>query len=206
MKIGVDVDGVLADFVTAYNEVILKHTSIIIPPPSDSYPDVWEYDVAAGLTPEQLKTIWADIIKRPHFWGMLHALPGVPNALWKLSRLREEHDIYFITSRPGARAKYYTEMWLAWHGFDKATVIITGKAKDKGLIAQGLGLDIFIEDNATNLATVMDHVPELEGYLIDKPYNRGEEQRGLVECTYYRVASVGEAIDQIFEMRLREAA
>jgi uncharacterized HAD superfamily protein len=194
MKIGIDIDGVLADFVTSYNALIRERTGIHIPPASDTYPDVWEYDVAAGLTSEQLGMLWAEI-RKGQFWATLHALPGAVEDLQRLWELRRDHDIYFITSRPGLKAKRLTEQWLSWHGYPDATVLITKGAKEKALVAAGLELDVFVEDNATNLATIMNMNPKLAPYLIDRPYNRGEQQRHLTGRDYWRVERVGDSLD-----------
>lgn len=169
MKLGFDLDGVLADFNTAFIELIRQQTGIVLPRPSATYPDVWNYHVAGGVTPEQEIALW-NTIGHSQFWGTLHAYPETLEVLDKLTKLRfEGHDIYFVTSRPGEKAKFLTERWLSLHGMNNPTVLVTS---DKGPVVQGLGLEAFIDDKPENLTEIDKASPSTRLYLYDAPYNR----------------------------------
>lgn len=216
MKIGVDIDGVVADFVSAYSELINKTAGLNLQPQSDTYPTEWYYERAAGLTKKDENTVW-NHIRTTGFWGTLHALPGAVDALTRLWKLEREHDIYFITSRPGTRAKWLTQQWLSWHGFANATVLL---ANDKGSIAKGLELDVMIEDKPENLEAVLlnGNRGKTQGYMIDRPYNRKWQKENqnavrfsdMFEMVAYPVIVVknlNEALDLMFEpLALKEAA
>lgn len=172
MKLGIDVDGVVADFVTGYTDLIRQKFGIRLPPRSDSYPDVWDFELAGGVTKAQRSEL-LEHIKSTEFFGALYPENRRTfDALQRLSEATYHHDVYFITQRSGARAKWLTEKWLGWHGFVKPpTVLIVNGAEGKGLIAKALGLDVFVDDKPENLMAVLRATEGLRAYLIDKPYN-----------------------------------
>lgn len=167
MRIGCDIDGVLADFNTAFIDLIKRQTGIQFPRPSSTYPDTWNYHRPL-VAKFQEDALW-EHIKTTGFWGQLHALPGAVEALTMLDKVRRDHDIYFITSRPGNRAKWLSEQWLSWHGFFQATVLI---ADEKGPVAKGLMLDIFVDDKPENIVDVAEARKKTRCYLINRPYNQ----------------------------------
>ncbi len=57
----------------------------------------------------------------------------------------------------------------------------------KGLIAQSLRLDVYIDDNYDNVRSVALCSPLTRNYLLDRAYNRLGEPDGVV-----RVGTVGE--------------
>lgn len=193
MKIGIDMDGVLCDFVKGYNALAKAHLNINLPYPAQT----WNWHLDNGMTQAQADRLW-EIIKTTTFHGTLLPLDGAIEAIERLNKLSHQgNDIYFITSRSGALAKFYAEMWLAFHGMDRPTVLI---AKDKGPIAAGLLLDMFVDDLPDNIVTV-GKASAARLYLIDHPYNQSPnvidlEQKsayGLREV--YRVANLSAVLD-----------
>lgn len=209
MKIGIDVDGVLANFNESYIELIKKETGIALPKPDATYPDQWHYERAGGVTREQENRIWEEI-KSTQFWGTLQPMAGALDALRRLNALRFTGvQSYFITSRPGRMAKFYTEMWLKFHGMDMPTVVI---ADDKGSVAKGIVLDVFVDDKPENIQDVAATTARTRVYLIDQPYNR-EYQQALKEYPDLRdaraivVGSLSEVLDrEIPQSKLKRAA
>ncbi len=190
MRIGVDIDGVLADLNRAYIRLIEQETGIILPPVSDSYPDCWHY--AEKFVPEpELNRVW-EFIKDPanHFWAKLAPLPGAPAAVGVLAR--SPHDVYYITNRPGKTAKMQTEIWLKGLGMAMPTVLLSNQ---KGPVAVGLALDIFIDDRLDNcfdvlMATRQWHSKQAtKVYVVDAPYNRVNHYNAVE-----RVKSVSDAL------------
>jgi uncharacterized HAD superfamily protein len=88
-------------------------------------------------------------------------------------------------------AKYYSEIWLGAHGMQNPTVIISN---DKGPIAKGLNLDIFIDDKPENIIDVVTAAPKCKCYIINKPYNQTFIDANLCE----RVNNVQEVLDVLF--------
>lgn len=170
IKIGIDVDGVLADFNRPYKALIEKRTSIRLPDISDSYPNTWHYERAAGMSPEDEKRIWAEIHREPGWWAALPALPdAVEFLVWLKNDLNAPHsDIYFITHRAGASAKWQTEIWLREKGFKRPTVLLTGR---KGDAASILSLDVYIDDKNENCLDVKEKSPSTTCYMLKQPWN-----------------------------------
>jgi uncharacterized HAD superfamily protein len=169
MRIGIDVDGVLAAFNEAFIELIKHELNIELPPVSGTYPDVWSYHRRDGVSAKQDQQLW-NVIKTTPFWSTLHAMAGAPDAVRRLNALANMgNDVYFITSRPGALAKYYTEFWLRGHGMMNPTVLI---AIDKGPIAEALNLNVFIDDKIENIKEVLMCAPWVKCYIVDAPYNQ----------------------------------
>jgi 5'(3')-deoxyribonucleotidase len=202
MTIGIDIDGVLADFVSGYSELVRKDLDIQLPPVSNTYPPVWDFDYAAGVTIAQRMELFAKVANT-EFWGKLNPMKEALYVLDQLTRLRfEGHHIYFITDRSGARAKFLTERWLSLHGMNNPTVLLSS---DKGPVAKGLKLDVYIDDRPKNVEEVKRSSPDTRVYVLDAPYNREfndvvkltEEEESPYVATYtkvFRVKSVTEML------------
>ncbi len=189
MKLGIDLDGVLANFNDAFADILRGiNPNITLPQASKLWPAVWDWPKVAGYTSKQVSEAW-EIVKTTTFWGTLHPLKGTPEVLKELSVLRGiGHEVYFITTRPGRMAKYYSEIWLGAHGMQNPTVIIS---EDKGSISRGLGLDVFVDDRAENVLDVLD--ASVDCYIIDYAYNRS-----LTNMYVNRVNNVQEVLDKFF--------
>lgn len=206
MKIGIDIDGVLANFTDSYSRILMDlDPSLQFPNASKSWPTTWYWDRAAGTSKDTENQAW-ELVKASTFWGMLKPLDGGIETLQYLSVLRSlGHDIIFITSRPGKLAKLYTEMWLAGHGMPNPTVII---ADAKGPVAASLALDVFIDDRDKNIQDVLDHSPETQCYIIDWAYNK--DFNPIYNPDYHlevkRADSALDALDDMFPHRFSRAA
>lgn len=170
-----DLDGVFANFDLDYRRVIHEVTGRWLPEIGPNYPDKWSYHDDINPTKQEMQEVWG-IIKGSDFWLNLQPYPQAVKALGKLKKARHYGDqIYFVTSRPGRYAKLLTEMWLEDQGYPKATVII---ADNKGAIAEGLNLQVFLDDKWENCHDVAEAMSDPKGvcqcqvYLLDKPHNR----------------------------------
>jgi uncharacterized HAD superfamily protein len=171
MKIGVDIDGVLADFTSAFNALVKAEYGITLPNPAPS----WNWHRDGGVTKEMDSKLWGYIMDSM-WWGTLFPMTGAVEALERLNLMsRAGDDIYFITSRPGKLSKFLTEMWLKFHGMDAPTVLVTS---NKGPVVKGLGLDVFVDDKPENNYEVIQATGygEVRVYLIDAPYNQWADQ------------------------------
>lgn len=203
MRIGIDLDGCLVDFVTGHVARIKEITGKVIPTPVTT----WNYPTLGPnpITKEQDRAVWQSITKDPLFWAGLPALPLAYETLRLLGNLRHEgHDIYFITSRPGVEAKLQSENWLREQGYFNPTVLLSS---DKGPLARGLKLDVFIDDKPENCEEVNDartdpdETRHCRVFIVDALYNR-EFQSPFVE----RTSSVLEALNRVFAPQLMSEA
>lgn len=176
-KLGVDVDGVLADFVAAYDKLIIEMTEEDRFPKDVEYRTSWLYAEALGYDPKAIDAVWKFGIKKSRdFWA---TLPLMPDALKEIEKLNElslsgEHEVTFVTNRFGLSAKLQTELWLNAHGMVFPTVVLAG---DKAAASKLLKLDIYIDDKMSNVNDVMAMVRAnnllTRVYLRESPWNAG---------------------------------
>lgn len=184
MKLGFDLDGVLADFHTPYIQRVIAVTGEDRFPPRPFEIPVWDYPQHYGYTNAEVAAVWASIHADPAFWVGLPTYPWTTATLTLLDQWSAAgtHDVYFITSRSGVQAKRQTETWLAVHGLRSPTVLLSG-AKD--LSCKALGLDLYVDDYRVNADAVHFNSPT-RVFLFDQPWNRDGRD------FYTRITSVEE--------------
>lgn len=181
MIIGVDIDGVLANFNEAYRTRLTNITGrdlipadVVTGTTPENTPPCWSFDRHYGYTVDEIGKTWDSIKNDGLFWQSLRPLPGA-GAFIQWLFLNVDHgknEVYYITSRPGLTAKEQTETWLRNMAFtdDNLTVMI---ARDsKGLFAKGLGLDVMIDDKGENCIDVKTASPGTKVYMPATEYNR----------------------------------
>lgn len=172
-RVGVDIDGVLANFVSGFADLIKRMTGKDVPHMADS----WDWYRAHGVTAADEKELWAYIRAHPEFWvGLAPLRDAREGGFAALERWhRNRSDIYFITSRPGVGAKTATEEWLEKVLSFPPTVLLVGGAVDKAKAADALNLTHFVDDRPENIVAVRTHVPRCRAALYTASYNEGEE-------------------------------
>lgn len=196
-KLGVDLDGVLANFTDAYAKLATERTGIQFPKMSADWPRSWYWDRDAGVSKEDEKAIWQEITEGNTFWYRLEPLPGAHDTIRCLEKLvRQGHDVYFITNRMGRQAKTQTEQWLYNLGMNYPTVLV---ASDKLPIIKSLGIDFYIDDKPETVHEIAEanldqmiaggHPVVGKLYMKDMAYNRQ-----YTELPFFRVNSLEEAL------------
>lgn len=172
-RLGIDIDGVLANFNESFRELIHTHTDVRLPAFTDTYPDMWDYHKQAGVGSTDNTRLWNIIKESNTFWKNLPTYPETYDFLQWASWLPSHVDVYFITSRPGHTAKAQTELWLTNNGWAEdfpQTVIISWK---KGLMADALDLTHFIDDKNENVMDVLTNGPiKCDTYMLARPWNQ----------------------------------
>lgn len=158
-KIGVDLDGVSADFDRHWRNEYRVWFGVEIPVASehwDSFLDDTHF--------ESEDEFWAWVRSVPAFWERMPVIPGAFGSLYEL--LRAGNEITFITSRP-EHARAGTESWLARHypiGFPKPRVEFRLKH-----LKGGIPVQVYLDDNPE----VVESLREKPCVLIfDQPWNR----------------------------------
>lgn len=200
-RIGCDVDGVLADYVSPYKDTIKKLSGLDMFPQSTEWSS-WNYDKECGYTVEQSKAARESLWATEGFWEHLQPYPETTEVIMQLyGRIIVGDDVYFITDRTSTTevsAKHQTERWLMnqtvghlsiWADF-YPTVLVTA---DKAPVAKALNLTHFIDDKWENCLAVKLECPDTNVYLLDRPWNRlGDNLFGVI-----RIGSVLDMLKEI---------
>jgi hypothetical protein len=183
LRIGVDLDGVLADM----DAELLKEAEILFgdtitrglkeppiqpaaPPPArhpDDPPDNEGRPPEAALdntppqlrvnmTPRQQQKLWQHVSAIEDFWERLAELePGVVERLGGLA-IERRWEIIFLTKRPataGSTAQRQTQRWLEAKGFQLPSVFVVQRSRGK--IAAAFDLDVVVDDRPENCLDVV---------------------------------------------------
>lgn len=192
MIVGLDVDGILANFFKAYEDIIVEATGVdkfparypVLLPPTWNWPEFYGYDKKV------ISEVWRYIKQSPTFWTEMTALPYAKEFLEHLDK--SDHEVYFITDRPGICSQMQTQLWLADNGFYGPNVIISRKGK--GVVAAALSLDVYIDDKGENIVDVVEKAPGTRVYMLKYPYNEewiSKSPRTLLSLQDFEVALEG---------------
>ncbi len=145
-KIGLDIDGVLADFTTSWNKLY---------PEVSVAPNSWYLDRKVG---ERFDKMREDGTLNDFYLGL--------NPLIKPEELPFEPHCY-ITSRPVP--KEITEQWLDIHNFPARKVYSLNIRESKVDAAVEAGVDVFIDDSFENFVELNNN--GIFTYLFSAPWN-----------------------------------
>jgi len=148
LRIGVDVDGVLADFRQAFHKAA----------EACGVRDVDSDDPATAhsLAQRDVKRVWDYVAKTPNWWMTL--APYEPDQIARLYNLTRAlgWEVFFVTNRPasaGDTVQFQTQWWIERHGFYLPAVLTVPGSR--GQIANGLRLDLIVDDLVMNCVDVV---------------------------------------------------
>lgn len=167
MKIGFDIDGVLADFVSAllqrYEEKTGRHFN------NEDVTEYWLWK-AMGVSEEDLWEINNEMMTSGHPFSVYED----GRAAWNTAK-REVAIPHIITSRD-TRYRAPTARWLVSNAFFPATLFMG--ADDKGKACRGLGVTHFIEDSPDNAVALAD--AGIRVCLVPRPWTAQFEDTELI--------------------------
>jgi hypothetical protein len=175
IRVGFDVDGVVADFASAYRDIEQRLFDDRVGRPDEPEREEREQqqrraavsqpgDLAATPRPDaesprdlrrRRDLIWREIQSTTDFWTTL--APMEENGVRHIHELMVRHawEVFFITQRPstaGATVQRQTQQWLVEQGFDLPTVLVISGSR--GGAASALGLTYHVDDNPQNCLDV----------------------------------------------------
>jgi hypothetical protein len=163
MNIGLDIDGVLANFPQAVIETAVEMGM------ADKFPARWQdvdcWYIANGNCAETFNQVWKHIKNDVQFWLKLKPFPyGVP---------LDFIPTRYVTSRP--IDSWVTQQWLDVNRFPKAELITVSQPLDK--LEHMDGLDMFIDDHWETVRHLREN--GVNAVLYKAPYQRGHDCSGL---------------------------
>jgi hypothetical protein len=147
LRLGFDLDGVLADFRSAFRDLarkVLHHDA-----------DGRDAD-STTLSPLELNRVWKAIESSHNWWVTVQ--PYEPQQIARLYSLARKGgwEVSFLTKRPpsgGDSVQFQTQWWLEKHGYlMPAVVTVPGS---RGELANALRLDLVVDDQFVNCAEVI---------------------------------------------------
>jgi hypothetical protein len=150
IRIGIDVDGVLADFRTAFHDTAVQclRRSVDDATDGDGNPNT--------LTARDVRRVWEHIEKTPNWWMDVPAYESEQIArLYAITRA-SGWEVFFLTKRPpsaGDSVQFQTQWWIERFGFYLPAVLTVPGSR--GDIANGLRLDLLVDDQLINCVEVV---------------------------------------------------
>jgi uncharacterized HAD superfamily protein len=159
LKIGIDVDGVLANQIVGAVPKIKRRLGINL-----DYEDITEWDLPVGKS-----SIDQEIALAMEDQQYVLSMPSYPDVSKSVSDLYKDHSIVIITARP-TEVEEWTKFWLFRKGipFDSIKSV-------KEMKKSQLATDILIDDYIGN---IREYLEGTNGFaiLLDQPWNRNRAE------------------------------
>lgn len=188
LRLGFDIDGVLADFRAAFEAAARGGAHL----PADADPD--EPD-AEPLSTREIRRVWAVVKRTPNWWTKLSAYePAQIARLYALTR-RLKWEVVFMTRRPqtaGDPVQFQTQWWIESQGFYlPAVVTVPGS---RGDLANSLRLDMVVDDQLHNCVDIVGASPA-KAILLLRDRNQQAIRQHAINRGIGVVSSLEEALD-----------
>jgi hypothetical protein len=207
VRIGFDMDGVLADFNAAFHGV---ETRLFggTPTVADEAPEI-EARLEEGQerrgadtrrTPREMRrrrdAVWNAIHRTPDFWTTLEPLDA--RAVRRIHELmiRLRWEVFFITQRPataGQTVQRQTQRWLVAQGFDLPSVLVISGSR--GAAAAAVRLDFHVDDSPQNCLDVVAESRARPLLILPEPDAATENSAKRLKIGVSR--SIGDALDTL---------
>lgn len=196
LRIGVDLDGTLANLSKLYREY---EKQFEVPETTTDTPDSEHQSDKARLKVARLesrrhKAVWKALQETPDLWTRLE--PIEDGAVRRLHDVASALDweVFFITQRPrsaGASVQRQTQQWLVAHGFACPSVLTLRGPRGKA--AHALDLDFLLDDLAQNCVDVVSESKCQPILVLREPDATAEAAARQLKIGIVR--SIHEAVD-----------
>jgi hypothetical protein len=206
VRIGFDMDGVLADFATAFHDVerrLFGGAPTVVaeaPEVEAQQEEAQEVRASAGQTLREMRrrrdAVWDAIHRTPDFWTTLR--PIDPRAVRRIHALmlRYRWEVFFITQRPateGQTVQRQTQRWLVAQGFDLPSVLVISGSR--GAAAAAIRLNFHVDDSAQNCLDVASESRARPLLIVPEPDAVTEASAKRLKIGVAR--SIGDALDAL---------
>lgn len=174
MKIGLDIDDVLAEFVPRFRRECRELFGI---PEQDIEPTDWGWS-NFGLSDAEINAVWRKINNTHNFHESLDRKEDA----YGLSYIQGRNTLFFLTTRrqtKGDPVEVQTYRWLqAKFEIAHPTVLVSAKKPE---LAAALELDVFIDDKPETCEAVKLARPECQVFLRNSSHNVShKESEGII--------------------------
>ena len=139
------------------------------------------------LSSEENKEFW-----RQYIFDLLIAIPVRPYASEVIHKLRKDghkiiilsaRDNQYLTHQYSGMIDYYVRSWLDKYNIEYDEIVInTSNKREKCL---SIGLDLMIEDKASNVNDISKIIPVM---VFDAPYNQGCTGKNVIRVySWYQI-------------------
>lgn len=160
LRIGIDIDGVIVDYVTASLPLLSQICDRPI-----SYQDINSRDLtkALGMGKQAIAYFWRQVL----FTELLQYAPPIKGVTKALSQL-DGHKLWLFTGRP-KHLKPLTESWLIGNSIVYNRIVFDS-GKTVGKLSTERNCDVFIEDQLEVAAVLAE--AGVFTILLDQPWNQ----------------------------------
>lgn len=156
MKIGVDIDGVISDFVTSFRKLVKKEYGVDF-----GYDDIHQHDLWKVLGLPRDETLQLIIKTFDYDLGFQ------PGAIEGLNALAKKHEVILITARP-PESKQKTLDWLKHNNISYSKIIFT-KEGNKHCV-EDENLEVIIDDHLEEISNWIGKTSKI--LVFNHPWNK----------------------------------
>ncbi|OGO08869.1 MAG: hypothetical protein A2Y61_06160 [Chloroflexi bacterium RBG_13_60_13] len=162
MKIGVDIDGVVANFVAGFIPLVKERYGLTL-----RERDIYVHDLylVVGIPVQEGMELVRQTIRCD--------LEPYPGAIQGLARLRQKHEVTLVTARPEEMVGV-TEKWLARRKIPYDRLL---HFKEGSKYENEYAFDVFVDDHLREAFGFVGRVPHI--IIFDRPWNRTFNVAGL---------------------------
>lgn len=192
LRLGFDLDGVLADMDGALAEIARRAAGS----PADETP-------LPRLSVKQQRELWDRVAGTQDFWAGLREIEAGTVARLGRAIPARRWEVVFLTRRPptaGDTVQLQSQKWLRAHGVEYPSVVVTSASRGK--VASALGLDLVVDDlpeNCLDVVTDSDAKALLVWRADEELVPRGVKRMGIGV-----VRSLAECLDLLEELETPE--
>jgi len=197
LRLGFDLDGVVADFRTAFLDVaarVIGRDHILRP--GSPMPDLDSVSAADA------KRVWKVITDTPNWWlGVAPYEPAQIARLYQLAR-RYRWEVSFLTTRiptAGDTVQFQSQSWLEANGYYMPAVVTVPGSR--GEVANALRLDVVVDDQYLNCLEVVGS-SQAKAMLMLQMGNRNDN-RDLEQQATDRGIGVVHRLEQTISLLLQ---